>query len=145
MRVTDLIRRKGGAGVTTISPDASLTEAAHELTTHRIGALVVTVDGESIAGILSERDIVRHLAERGGDGLGDQVSAVMTIAVRTCSPTDTVEELMGVMTEHRIRHLPVLIDGQLSGIVSIGDVVKHRVEALEEERRHLTDYIQTGR
>jgi CBS domain-containing protein len=144
MRVTDLIRRKGG-GITTISPDASLTEAAHELTTHRIGALVVTTDGRSIAGILSERDIVRHMAERGGDGLGDPVTAAMTSAVRTCAPTDTVEELMEVMTEHRIRHLPVVTDGALAGIVSIGDVVKHRVEALEEERQQLTEYIQTGR
>jgi CBS domain-containing protein len=145
MRVTDLLRRKGGAGITTISPDASLTEAAAELTDHRIGALVVTTDGRSIQGILSERDIVRHLADRGGDGLADQVRAAMTAAVRTCGPTDTVEELMEVMTEHRIRHLPVLEDGELAGIVSIGDVVKHRVEALEDERRQLTDYIQTGR
>ncbi|HEY4375898.1 MAG TPA: CBS domain-containing protein, partial [Acidimicrobiales bacterium] len=118
---------------------------AHELTTHRIGALVVTTDGRSIAGILSERDIVRHLAERGGDGLADAVAAAMTSTVRTCGPADTVEDLMEVMTEHRIRHLPVIIDGDLAGIISIGDVVKHRVEALEEERRHLTDYIQTGR
>jgi len=145
MRVTDLLKRKGSAGITTISPDASLTEAAHELTEHHIGALVVTTDGRSIAGILSERDIVRHLAGRGGDGLADLVNAAMTSAVRTCSPTDTVEHLMEVMTEQRIRHLPVVADGELAGIVSIGDVVKHRVEALEEERRHLTDYIQTGR
>jgi CBS domain-containing protein len=145
MRVTDLLRRKGGAGISTISPDASLTEAAHELTEHRIGALVVTTDGRSIEGILSERDIVRHVADRGGDGLADPVNVAMTSAVRTCTPTDTVEELMAVMTEHRIRHLPVMADGGLAGIISIGDVVKHRVEALEDERRQLTDYIQTGR
>ncbi len=144
MRVSDLLRGKG-AGITTISPDASLAEAARELTAHRIGALVVTADGDAIAGILSERDIVGHVAERGGDGLADDVRSVMTTAVRTCAPTDSVEALMSVMTEHRIRHLPVLSDGRLAGIVSIGDVVKHRVEALEDERRHLTDYIQTGR
>ena len=145
MRVSDLIRRKGGAGVTTISPNASLTEAAQELARQHIGALVVTIGGTRITGILSERDIVRHLAERGSDALAESVQAAMTSDVRTCALTDTVEELMAVMTEHRIRHLPVVEGGELAGIVSIGDVVKHRVEELEEERRHLTDYIQTGR
>jgi CBS domain-containing protein len=144
MNVTDLLRRKG-TDVSVVPPGATLAEAARMLSTQHIGALVVSSGGGSIDGILSERDIVRRVAERGAPSLDDSVSSAMTAAVRTCGRDDSVEDLMAVMTEHRIRHLPVSTDGRLDGIVSIGDVVKHRVEALEEERRHLTEYIQTGR
>jgi CBS domain-containing protein len=144
MNVTDLLRRKG-TDVSVVPPGATLAEAARMLSTQHIGALVVSSGGGSIDGILSERDIVRRVAERGGPALDDSVSSAMTAEVRTCGRDDSVEDLMGVMTEHRIRHIPVSTDGRLDGIVSIGDVVKHRVEALEEERRHLTEYIQTGR
>ena len=145
MRVTDLLRGKG-PDVTTVSPDSTLHVAAGVLAEHRIGALVVSPDGRTIDGILSERDIVRLVALDGARALDQPVRNAMTQRVRTCRRTDSVEDLMRQMTEHRIRHVPVVDDdGSLSGIVSIGDVVKHRVEALEDERKLLTDYIQTGR
>ncbi|MCC6224852.1 MAG: CBS domain-containing protein [Microthrixaceae bacterium] len=144
MKVSDLLHRKG-VEVAVITPDATLTDAASVLAVRRIGALVVSADSVAIDGIISERDIVRHVAEEGAAALTATVASVMTSAVRTCSRTDLVEDLMGVMTDNRIRHLPVETDGRLDGIVSIGDVVKLRVEALEAERQALTDYIQTGR
>ena len=144
MIVTDVLRRKG-TDVTVVPPDATLAEAASMLASQRIGALVVSSGSGAIEGILSERDIVRRVAERGASSLDDMVASAMTSEVRTCVRDDSLEELMSVMTEHRIRHLPVVTDDRLGGIVSIGDVVKHRVEELEEERRHLTEYIQTGR
>lgn len=144
MNVSDLLRRKG-AEVALIAPDATLADVASVLAVRHIGALVVSSDGTTIAGIISERDVVRHVAEHGEASLSTTVEAVMTTAVRTCERSDHLEDLMAVMTEHRIRHLPVETNGQLDGIVSIGDVVKYRVEALEAERRALTDYIQTGR
>ena len=145
MRVTDLLRGKGHE-VTTMSPGATLHTAARVLSEGRIGAVVVSNDGRTIDGILSERDIVRLVANEGPAALELPVRSAMTERVRTCRGTDSVEDLMREMTEHRIRHLPVVDDdGNLTGIVSIGDVVKHRVETLEDERRLLTDYIQTGR
>jgi len=144
MKVSDLLHRKG-VEVAVITPDATLTDAASVLAVRRIGALVVSADSVSIDGIISERDIVRHVAEEGAAALTAAVSTVMTSMVMTCSRADLVEDLMSVMTENRIRHLPVETDGRLDGIVSIGDVVKLRVEALEAERQALTDYIQTGR
>jgi len=110
-----------------------------------VGALVVSDDGRRIEGIVSERDVVRRLAERGELVLSDQVATVMTAQVRTCAPEDAAEDLMRLMTEHRIRHLPVSVDDTLVGIVSIGDVVKWRVTELEDETRQLHDYITTGR
>ncbi len=144
MNVSELLRRKGSE-VTVVDPDATIAAAAALLVSQRIGALVVTDDAGGIAGIISERDIVRSIVELGGAGLDARVSEVMTAPVQTCDRGDLVEGLMSVMTERRIRHLPVERDGRLEGIISIGDVVKHRVEELEDERRHLTDYIQTGR
>jgi CBS domain-containing protein len=120
-------------------------DAADQLRLRGVGALVVSADGRRVDGIVSERDLVRRLAERGALMLSEPVSAVMTAAVRTCTPDDHVDELMRVMTEHRMRHLPVVVDGVLSGIVSIGDVVKWRVTELEDEARHLHDYITSGR
>ena len=110
----------------------------------RVGALVVSADGRSVDGIVSERDVVRALHERGAGLLADPVSSVMTAQVHTCVPTAGVEELARTMTEHRVRHVPVVEDGALVGIVSIGDVVKARLDELEEERAQLVDYIQTG-
>ena len=110
-----------------------------------VGALVVSADGHTIDGILSERDVVRRLAD-GPDVLDLEIRAVMTADVRTCGPTDTVEQLMALMTEHRIRHVPIVDDdGRLGGIVSIGDVVKQRLGELEGENRALFDYITHGR
>jgi CBS domain-containing protein len=109
-----------------------------------IGALVVSSDGQHIDGIVSERDVARGLHERGADLLDETVSAVMTSDVRTCGPQASVHELARMMTDHRMRHIPVLEDGVLVGIVSIGDVVKARLDELESERAQLVDYIQTA-
>lgn len=140
MHVNDILNRKGSM-VATISPDRSVSELLRTLREHDIGAVVVSRDGSSIEGIVSERDIVRHLAEGGGAVLEARVADVMTSAVRTCSPADTLDQLMHEMTEHRIRHLPCQVDGAMCGIISIGDVVKSRVTELEEEARHLQSYI----
>jgi CBS domain-containing protein len=144
MNVTDLLRTKG-VEVETIAPDSTIADAARVLAVRHIGALVVSTDGGEIEGILSERDIVRLVAEQGASSLEEPVTRAMTAEVRTCARSDSLEDLMSVMTDHRIRHLPVSTGGRLDGIVSIGDVVKHRVQHLEAERQQLTDYIQTGR
>ena len=144
MRVSGILASKG-ATVTTISPRATVADVADVLRLRGVGALVVSTDGRRIEGIISERDVVCRLAERGERALHEPVTDVMTEQVRTCSPQAAAEDLMRLMTEHRIRHLPVEVDGVLSGIVSIGDVVKWRVTELEDETRHLHDYITTGR
>jgi CBS domain-containing protein len=144
MRVTDILRQKGD-DVATIAPSATLAEAAQVLSVRRIGALVVSEGDARIEGILSERDIVRQLAEWGPAALDLAVSEAMTAEVFTCAKADSVDSLMARMTEHRIRHIPVTEDDRLAGLVSIGDVVKRRVEELEAEAQHLTEYIQTGR
>jgi len=140
MRVTEVLRRKGRS-VITIAPDRSVRELLGLLAEHRIGALVVSDDGVRVDGIVSERDVVRRLQADGDAILDGAVSAIMTVEVRTCGPADQVDELMAVMTEGRFRHLPVLVDGRLAGIVSIGDVVKHRIAEVQDERDQLTAYI----
>jgi CBS domain-containing protein len=115
------------------------------LAEHRIGAVVVSADGSSIDGIASERDIVRALAERGAAVMSEPVTAIYTAEVRTVTPQTSLEEVMRMMTEHRVRHAPVVADGVLRGIVSIGDVVKNRIDELETERAALTDYITSAR
>ncbi len=144
MLVATILNEKGST-VATIHGASTLSEAAAELRLRGVGALVVSTDGRTIEGILSERDIVIRLAERGEGALGEQVASVMTTPVRTCEPSDRCDDLMRTMTEHRMRHLPVLVNGDLSGIVSIGDIVKARVQELESEARTLHDYITTGR
>ena len=144
MRVSGILAAKG-ATVATVAPDATVGEAADQLRLRGVGALVVSADGRRVDGIVSERDLVRRLAERGALVLDEPVQQIMTTSVRTCAPDDHVDELMRTMTEHRMRHLPVVVDGVLSGIVSIGDVVKWRVTELEDEARHLHDYITSGR
>jgi CBS domain-containing protein len=147
MLVRAILQQKG-ADVVTASDDETVEAAARRLATRRIGALVVTAEGAAggdVRGILSERDIVRGLAERGPAVLTAPVSSLMTTDVRTCGLDDGLEDLMATMTEHRIRHLPVLDGPALVGIVSIGDVVKHRVGELQVEARTLHDYIETGR
>jgi CBS domain-containing protein len=136
------MRTKGDA-VATVRPDATVRELLATLAEHNIGAVVVSADDMTIAGIASERDVVRQLHARGDDGLlALPVSEIMTCDVRTCGLDDHVDELRRVMTRHRIRHLPVLRDGRLAGIVSIGDVVKSAIDELETEREHLVGYIQ---
>jgi CBS domain-containing protein len=144
VQISQLLRSKG-QDVATIDGGESVRTALHLLAEHRIGALVVSADGRHIDGILSERDIARGLDERGADLLTEPVSSVMTAEVRTCGPEAGVHDLARMMTDHRIRHIPVLDDaGVLIGIVSIGDVVKARLDELESERAHLVDYIQTA-
>ncbi|WP_404385062.1 CBS domain-containing protein [Knoellia locipacati] len=141
MRIHDVVKRKG-ATVVTVRSDASVTALLDLLAEHRIGAVVVSDDGETIAGIVSERDVVRHLQKRGATVLDEPVSAIMTVEVQTCSPDDELVELEHTMTENRFRHVPVLVDGKLAAIVSIGDVVKHRITDLQAERDQLSAYIQ---
>jgi CBS domain-containing protein len=144
MQVQGILAVKG-SDIATVTPDISVREAVARLRDRGVGALVVSEDGHSIDGIVSERDIVRRLAD-GPEVLDVQVRDVMTADVHTCGPTDTVEMLMALMTEHRIRHIPVVDDKrQLVGIVSIGDVVKQRLGDLEGENRALVEYIQHGR
>jgi CBS domain-containing protein len=143
MRIRDILRTKGNA-VATIRPEATVRELLATLAEHNIGAAVVSTDGVGIAGIASERDVVRRMRDRGAALLDDRVCDIMTADVRTCGPDDKVEGLRVIMTEHRIRHLPVLKDDRLAGIVSIGDVVKSAIEELETERQHLVGYIQTA-
>jgi CBS domain-containing protein len=139
MKVETILAAKGGR-VETIRPDRLITLAAAKLRDARIGALVVSKDGREVKGIISERDIVRGIAERGAAALELQVSNLMTPKVITCTPDDSVTHLMQLMTERRIRHLPVVsADGELRGIVSIGDVVKNRLEELELETTVLRD------
>ncbi|GGU52100.1 CBS domain-containing protein [Lentzea flava] len=142
MRIADVLRTKGSA-VATIDPDAPVTELLRALAEHNVGAIVV-VGPSGVAGIVSERDVVRRLHESGADLLSSPVSAIMTTDVFTCSPSDTVDSLTVVMTERRFRHVPVVSDGQLVGIVSIGDVVKSRIGQLEQSQDQLQAYIVQG-
>ena len=140
MQVSVLLQRKG-SDVVTVAPETPVEEVLGILTENRIGAVVVTRDGAHIDGVISERDIVTSLAGRGSDALGCQCQEVMSTEIITCQPDTTVEELMTTMTEHRVRHVPVVVDGRLSGVVSIGDVVKDRISGLEFETQALHDYI----
>ncbi len=142
MNVKSILSIKGSS-VATIAPDASLGDATASLRDHGIGALVVSTDGSAIEGILSERDVVRALAAHGGSTLGRTVSTAMSDKVVTCAMGDSVDELMAMMSERRIRHLPVVDDdAALAGIISIGDVVKARLAHLQAENDQLYDYIQ---
>jgi len=140
MRISDLLRHKGDL-VVTIRPEQSVTELLDALAVHAVGALVVSADGHRVDGIVSERDVVRTLRDRGCDLLSGPVSAIMSEQVRTCTPQTDLDDLMRMMTQGRFRHVPVLADGRLVGIVSIGDVVKHRIDELEGERDQLQAYI----
>ncbi len=143
MNVAEIIQRKGSE-VATVKPEDPVSQAAGLLSEKGFGALVVSADGASIDGIISERDIVRRLGVEGSSILDQPVGSVMTSDVRTCSSQDSVEWLMGMMTEHRIRHLPVQTSDGLAGMISIGDVVKWRVTELEAEMGHLENYIKQG-
>ena len=140
MNVAAILKQKGRA-VTTASPEASLLDVAMKLADKRIGAVVVVGRQGEVAGILSERDIIRALATQRGEGLGEAISHVMTKQVVTCQESDTLDELMAMMTARRFRHLPVVTDGALVGIVSIGDVVKHHVAEVEMEATAMREYI----
>ena len=143
MQISQLLRHKGRE-VATIDGAESVRAALGVLADKGIGALVVSADGQHVDGIVSERDVARGLHEHGAALLTQPVSSLMTAQVHTCSPHMSVHDLARTMTDHRVRHLPVVEDDVLVGIVSIGDVVKARLDELEEERKHMVDYIQTA-
>jgi CBS domain-containing protein len=140
MRIADILKAKPDATVITIGPDAGVRELLSLLAEHNVGALIVSSDGESLEGIVSERDVVRHL-HHDGTVVNNTVSAIMTELVETCEPADQLDDLMEIMTRRRIRHVPVVQDGKLAGIISIGDVVKHKMSQLEFERDQLDSYV----
>ncbi len=144
MRISDVLRGKG-AQVVTVTPDTTVQNLLAVLAEHGIGAAVVSRDGKSVDGIVSERDVVRGLARRGAAVLSDPVTEIYTADVHTVTMETGLEEVARMMTERRIRHAPVMADGGLRGIVSIGDVVKSRIGELETEHAALTDYIASAR
>lgn len=142
MRIRDVLHSKGST-VATVRPETTVRGLLAVLSEHNIGAVVVSPDGNTISGIASERDVVRQMHKHGVALFDQPVSQIMTTQVRTCGPDEKVDGLCRVMTEHRIRHLPVTVDGKLVGIVSIGDVVKSALSLLESERAQLVGYIQS--
>jgi CBS domain-containing protein len=140
MRINDVLKAKAGHDVITIKPDATVRELLALLAEHNIGAVIVSGGGTAVDGIVSERDVVRKL--NGNDAILDAaVEEIMTAVVQTCEPGADVDEVMAQMTEHRIRHVPVIDEGELVGVVSIGDVVKSRILQLEFERDQLDSYV----
>ena len=140
MRIGEILSAKSDASVVTISPEAGVRELIALLAEHNIGALIVSSDGSRIEGIVSERDVVRHL-HSDGTVIDNVVAAIMTEVVETCDPEDDLDEVMATMTARRFRHVPVLDGDRLAGIVSIGDVVKHKIGQLEFERDQLDSYL----
>ena len=141
--VSNILAGKGPE-VVTIEPSASLGEAVHLLAEKRIGAALILGADRHIAGIISERDIVRALAQRGAAVLDEPVSGTMTRKVETCNANETVANIMERMTEGKFRHMPVVAQGRLVGVVSIGDIVKHRLREMESESVAMRDYIMTA-
>ena len=140
MRIGEIIKAKASKDIVTISPDAGVKELIAKLAEYNIGALIVSSDGQSLDGIVSERDVVRRL-HSDGTVINNVVSAIMTEVVETCAPDDDLDAVMQTMTERRFRHIPVVQEGTLVGIISIGDVVKHKIGQLEFERDQLDGYI----
>jgi len=140
MHVSAVIKRKGNT-IVTITADQTISAAANLLTVNRIGAVLVVDREGGIVGIISERDIIRGVSEHGAKVLDHPVEQLMTREVQTCRPGDTIADIMGVMTRQRIRHLPVMEDGKLQGIISIGDVVKQRLDETELEVETLRGYV----
>jgi CBS domain-containing protein len=143
VRIADLLRHKGSE-VATAVPGLSVAGLLEDLARHNVGALVVVDESGELVGIVSERDVVRRLNERGAELLRAPISEIMTTTVVTCEPTEGLDNLAAIMTERRIRHMPVVERGQLVGIVSIGDVVKSRIRQLETDREQLESYIAQG-
>lgn len=143
MRINQVLAAKANHDVITVSPDASVRDLLRLLAEHNVGALVVSSDGKGLEGIVSERDVVRRLSED-ERLLDDKVSSIMTSDVHTCDGDHAVNDLMQVMTEQRIRHVPVMDGSELVGIISIGDVVKNRLSELEFERDQLDSYVHSA-
>ncbi len=145
MHVRDLLKTKKSAGVTTMRAGDSIMTAIDLLHQNKIGALVIVDEDRRVIGMLSERDLVRGLAEKGQKALALKVQDLMAKDVYVCAPSDQIKETMAWITRHRVRHLPVVEDGELRGILSIGDVVKHRLEEVETEANVLRDMVTAGR
>ena len=143
MYVDSILKHKGQDVVSAVPTD-EIVETARLLNRHRIGAVVVRGADGHVVGILSERDIVRGIAEKGPACLSLKVADLMTRDVVSCRPNDSIDDIMALMTERRIRHLPVMQDGQVVGVISIGDVVKRRIAEIESEASSLREYIATG-
>jgi CBS domain-containing protein len=143
MNIAQILKAKGRA-VATVRPDAPLSEIINRLAQKRIGAIVVVGDNGEVAGIISERDIIRRLAERGEAALKEPVAQSMTTSVISCQGTSTLDEIMEMMTQGRFRHVPVIEDGALVGIVSIGDIVKNHIAEVEMEVTAMRGYFATG-
>jgi CBS domain-containing protein len=140
MRIREIVAAKSSQAVVTVSPGATVRDLLALLAENNVGALVVSSDGTAVEGIVSERDVVRRLHEN-PDVLSAEVSTIMTADVHTCGSDSGLDDMMNVMTERRIRHVPVVDDGRLVGIVSIGDVVKHKISSLQFERDQLDSYV----
>ncbi len=140
MRISEVLKAKQLRDVVTISPDAGVRELIATLAEHNIGALIVSADGTSLDGIVSERDVVRRL-HSDGTVIENTVGAIMTEIVETCAPEDPLDDVMKAMTEGRFRHIPVCDGDELVGIVSIGDLVKHKIDELQFERDQLDNYV----
>ena len=143
MRVSEVLSSKGSSTVHTIGPDATVADPLEAFATHDVGALVVSEDGSTMVGIVSERDVVRKLRDV-DDARAASVASIMTTDVLVCAPEDSFASLMAMMTEHRVRHVPVVVEGSLAGVLSIGDAVKHRMDQLEFERDQLSSYVAGG-
>jgi CBS domain-containing protein len=143
MFVSDILSQKGGL-VFTVTPDSTLAQVAQLLSVRRIGSVLVLEDRETVAGIVSERDLVRALAQHGAAALDMEARKVMTRDVVTCDPDDSIDQVMAIMTRGRFRHLPVVRRGELLGLVSIGDVVKARLTETHQETEALKAYIVAG-
>jgi len=144
MTVASILGEKSGERLVSCKPSDSVEKIAQTLAEHRIGAIFIIDDKEDLVGIVSERDIVRKIATDGADTLGNTAADIMTKKVVTCLPSDTVTMLMGLMTENRVRHIPVVVDGKVEGVISIGDVVKARIAAAEREAAEMMQYISSG-
>jgi CBS domain-containing protein len=142
MLVSQVLNKKSGKKALTVSPNETVEAAIDILATNRIGALVVSIDGKAVLGVLSERDIVRGLSAQGPKVLQLLVSDLMTSKVLDCRPTDTVEQIMQTMTNNRFRHMPVVDNGEMLGVISIGDVVKERMDEIAHEKDALVDMIK---
>ena len=139
-----LILKTKGRSVISVKPSDTVRHVADKLSQHKIGAVVVLDEDENMQGIVSERDIVRTIAQKGEAALSLPAASIMTSDVKSCREGDTEADIMGLMTAHRIRHLPVVMQGRMVGIISIGDVVKHRIEAIEREADEMKTYIATA-
>lgn len=142
MRIANVLHAKGSV-VATVTPDAPVAVLLAEMVRHRVGAVVVVHDG-AVVGMVWERDLIRHLHERGASLVHAPVSEIMNVEVVSCMLTDEVDDILRTMTNRRIRHLPVMVNGKLSGIVSMGDLVKARIGELEADRAYLQSYICAG-